>query len=367
MNIKNKLSNILVKHNKYVKFGEDLLTAYADMKNTSILHKIHAGLRTINQVTQSEVLELIDKSIYREVEISAGTRHSCFLYNVIMANSVIKAKKANTDGSFSQSLIEFRGMSLACSFQKYYYSPKAVIYRTHDFSDKDVITEIAKLLWELSGSKIDYTIEGDQCTPVISPFRIDERLWSVRSQQILDRINPFWSKGLNRSVMLLGNPGTGKTTMMNALVNKLSGLCVVMTPDAKAGILGSDIDFVCKLLHPDILLINDFDRVAGDQHLTALETINKYVKLLVVSVNATATMTSALKRPGRFDEIFTIDTLGDEAMSALLVKVPDVYRETVKTWPIAFIKEFDNRLTNLDNVNPEAEFNDLNERVKTNT
>jgi hypothetical protein len=68
-----------------------------------------------------------------------------------------------------------------------------------------------------------------------------------------------------------------------------------------------------ELLKPDVLVIDDFDRLGHGaiRELDALERLRKQTRLFLVTTNNIAVLDCAVVRPGRFDELFCVGSLGE--------------------------------------------------------
>ena len=128
-----------------------------------------------------------------------------------------------------------------------------------------------------------------------------------------------------------------------------------------------------KLFRPDVFIMDDMGRSnePSASFLATLEELNKLVKLLIVTSN-TRHLAPALIRPGRFDEVTEILTLGPEVVESIIGDVlkevqppPEVLTE-ITTWPAAFTKELADRVNTLGTISFMREFKQLQTRVKGN-
>ena len=98
-------------------------------------------------------------------------------------------------------------------------------------------------------------------------------------------------------------------------------------------------------LKPSMVVIDDFDRIDNAvAFLDFLEKIRKDVRLLVVTTNDWASLPRAVRRPGRFDEVFTVECLGRAYLEpqtgpTLWKKLSAEQQKAMETWPSAYIKE----------------------------
>lgn len=185
---------------------------------------------------------------------------------------------------------------------------------------------------------------------------------------IYDQLQSFYNAGINRSVMLLGPPGSGKTTIMKAIARRFDKFTLRINIHELSSIPVNVVIDGIKILRPEILIIDDFDRMSGGHTslLTALEMINKFVRILIVSVNNISEIDPAVIRPGRIDMIIEIDKIDDDVINKLLdqYQVPNEVRTMLSKWPVAFIHEFAKRAKVLGVEATIAELIELRYRVE---
>lgn len=190
---------------------------------------------------------------------------------------------------------------------------------------------------------------------------------SAKTEQIVSNYRRALDVGLHRSLMLEGPPGTGKSTMAQAVVKKLNLKALrVCVEDIDEKFIPSIKESV-QIFKPGALIIDDFDRASFDvQHalLELAEWLSAQLKVTVVTVNDKNALDQALLRPGRFDEIVTIRTMDEGAVRALLGEYADEAYEFVKDWPIAFIMEYRKRRMYCDEAEAKQSMEELRTRVE---
>jgi len=222
-----------------------------------------------------------------------------------------------------------------------------------------VRARMGQYMWEnISSNKAVLVNEGDS---LFIDAEIPKQILSSKtSEEILDRSKKFIDKNINRSIVLLGEPGTGKSTMMRYIAESIGGFSLRIAAADLKSLSPSKILGAVRLLAPKCLLIDDFDRIQGhDTLLSELEELNETVKLFMVSVNDIENIPQAVLRPGRFDELHTIKGIDREIVDRLIGDgVAEDIKRALVTMPIAYVVEFSKRR---DVLGPEGAVDEARE------
>jgi len=178
---------------------------------------------------------------------------------------------------------------------------------------------------------------------------------SAKAEAVWARVAPFVAAGRPRSVLLDGRPGTGKSTIARWLAMHVGGRVLVISASSVDRMTPESLESAVAWLRPDVVLIDDFDRVSTHGGmLTAIEHVRLLVKLFVVTTNNLKLMDAAAVRPQRFDEYFTIDSLGEPFVRKYLSNVWDALSQedkaTVLPWPVTYLEELVERATYVSDV-----------------
>jgi hypothetical protein len=187
---------------------------------------------------------------------------------------------------------------------------------------------------------------------------------SKRASSYAEYLKRPIAAGVPRSVMFYGPPGTGKSTMARTIID-LIGLRSFRIRIADLGQLDNATLFeALSIFQPEAVILDDFDRTHHQSTLLdTLEHFQKTVKLVLITVNNRKKLDSALRRPGRIDEIELVDIMDEEVVRAVLGDFQDGY-PVVKDWPISFIKEYVVRRSFLSSEEAAMSVQELAQRVK---
>ena len=182
--------------------------------------------------------------------------------------------------------------------------------------------------------------------------------------KIINEIEIFQNKGLTRSYLLYGLPGTGKTNLALNIAEKFGSLCVVDT----ASWLRQETNirkYLLQFLDYQVVILDDLDHAENDYAalFSWMQWLRSIGKVIIVTCNSFDSFPKALLRPGRFDRLIEIKRLDDPAIMAMVEGDLEVF-EMVKVQPAACINEFMQRLKAFGKEEAILQKDEIFERAK---
>lgn len=230
---------------------------------------------------------------------------------------------------------------------------------------QDIHKYLSHVIWKKYGSTIEIFQEEDGKLG-IRPWDSGQIKESDQATQLLNRLQKFFDRGEQRSVLLYGPPGTGKSSMVRNITQKLEWRTVFLDLSNQNRMTGSKLSFYLNFLHPSAVIVDDIDRI-GDvsELLSSIDRIRETVRLFFATANDFASFDAALVRAGRFDETIEVTRIFF-AEDYLPDNYPAEVLERVREWPISFLEELRIRAETLGMEDIMKEVEDLEPRVKNN-
>jgi hypothetical protein len=135
-------------------------------------------------------------------------------------------------------------------------------------------------------------------------YIVDEILY----ENLKNEITSFKNKGIQRSYILNGLPGTGKTTFALEMSKKISGRILKIDSNTFNNLSTGLVRPIVENLRCDFIIVDDIDRIHSQDlagFLFMLENIKSFEHkpTLLATVNKIEELDKAAIRPGRFDDI----------------------------------------------------------------
>lgn len=353
------LDKALDKASTVMKIGSEAADVLVHLQSPTTIGMTAVGLRVVDSVRKARA-----KSKIREREqtprFGEGWRRLYTmdfteqLYGALTEKYVIKKddealydNEIDVECDAIYGMIEAEEFNFGCCIDEDGEIEEMWVEEKHD--EKKVMEFLGRQLWEnLKTNKVILTTYED--SPYIIPEPNVEIFPSKLGDEILERVDKFRKKGFSRSIFLIGEPGVGKSCLMRYAGSKVGGFSLRIKMGDLQHFDSRVVEDTVRLLRPDCILIDDFDRFAASSDtdsgylLDTLEEMNKNVKLLMVSANYSEDITPALLRPGRFDEIIQVKTVDEAVIDKMLGDCPTNIKDKIKKMPISHIQEFAKRI-----------------------
>lgn len=175
---------------------------------------------------------------------------------------------------------------------------------------------------------------------------------SSRADAIWRRTVAFLKGDEPRSMILKGPPGTGKSSIATYLagcfVQEFGGRVLRLSLKDFCGVSAGEVKVVLDFLKPEVVILDDIDRFGDlDAMLDVFETYAERHCLVVATCNDFESMSAAVTRPERFDDVHEIVGLAPELLEPLLgglfAELEADDRAELLTWPAAYVADLGKR------------------------
>lgn len=180
-------------------------------------------------------------------------------------------------------------------------------------SEKFSYEKAYEAIWSLVGSKAYLIVGGNGLE--INPLKVDLSSHIIDEDEVNDLVKEITSARkmkISRSYLLVGPPGTGKTSLGHIVADRCAPRIIKIDPSVLESLGSGDLDSFVDAIKPDCLILDDIDRVSANREgflLSLLESIKTAHPEVVIfaSANNWHQISAALKRPGRFDRIVSVE------------------------------------------------------------
>jgi hypothetical protein len=266
------------------------------------------------------------------------------------------------DNSYYGRIKVYKNNNITCILQPG-FNNSSELYVKRSFKDK-VRNELVKYLYSTNKNIIIQSkgkIAYSQQQKFKNPIETENYL------NIKQYLSDFKNKNENRSILLYGNPGVGKS-YISAMIMKgfdFNWLRFVKFTDMY------EILDICKILKPNGIIFDDFDKIdlSKADILDVMEELKRTVPVVIYTANDIDFMKKfgAIMRPGRIDKFFEINSIDKRTVLNLIGKEnEDIYGQ-IKEFPIAFIEECRAIMNVYGKQYLIDNLDELKERAKNNT
>lgn len=125
-------------------------------------------------------------------------------------------------------------------------------------------------------------------------------------KEFADIVDIYHARNISRGALLIGPPGSGKTSFTRAYARAAGKTLLIIPPAILGGSQRGEIELFINLLQPGVLLLDDIDRCSSGlpYAMTLVDDMRrKYPKMVLISTcNRITEENTALLRPGRVGE-----------------------------------------------------------------
>lgn len=218
-------------------------------------------------------------------------------------------------------------------------------------SEADAVRAMRVLVWTSIGRQIKFKppIQGQiRSGPSLAADGLDETRASTTALDLWYRQEKFLKAGHRRSVLLVGEPNTGKSNIVRHIAALAGGYTLRI--DARDVDQAQSIGHLVQFLCPDAVILDDLDRCSNPGGVIAqLDDIMRHTQLVLVTVNKLKQPkpgeTTAIKgldpaAVRRFDDVRVITSLDDAVLDAMLDGIPKAVADRLRVLPIGYIDKF---------------------------
>ena len=209
--------------------------------------------------------------------------------------------------------------------------------------------------WKTTQGSVFFTNKGMGAREVLAPIKQNLQknepfVGKFGPQEVFEYWQDFAKAGISRSLLFIGGPGTGKTSTVREIASTYNLRLARLDPHVLQSLLDEDsFSTWNNLFQPQLILMDDVHGISMDSGLACVLSILEHISntidqgtLVIGTANKLENVDVALRRPGRFDSVFTFKSTGYEG--AILDQYAQVYDcvERVKPKRDWLIKKFQN-------------------------
>ena len=202
--------------------------------------------------------------------------------------------------------------------------PSEVFYRKRLDGMEAMTKGVASLIWgDQEAILLDAVDREDIRWQELSPGRYD---YYGPLKEHIERWERFREHGLRRNVLIQGPPGCGKSTFCMQAARELSTRTLMLTPDFYDMIRVRQWRLVVDLLRPEMVVIDDVDRVGNHSLETKLRLFEEGycdIPFVLFTSNDHTKLPRPMRRPGRIDQIIEVDTPDSELRWKLIKEMAE--------------------------------------------
>jgi len=147
---------------------------------------------------------------------------------------------------------------------------------------------------------------------LLTTLELDDFRYIGALSQCVEEWRSFREAGIRRSVLLQGKPGSGKSTLCLHAASELTQRCALLAAAVYEEFQGAEWKNLLKLLNPEMLILDDVDRVGSAILGAKLSSFEERrgvddLPFVLFTSNDITQIPDAFRRPGRIDQILLVE------------------------------------------------------------
>lgn len=290
----------------WLSVGSDLMNMAVDQEDSLILdfEEFYAnkGYVLVEDAAMVEITELLKTIKFTRVHKREG--YEALKINVPGENVILQRAQDGTD-------------------VWYFYAKFDEDNQTIEGVKDEILKFFSDKIYEFYGKHISLRYDRSAYAFLPKKASIKEKKFFGKQKDIITYLNKAKDKGVRRSILFQGKPGMGKSVLCSECARLLDLRTLIIDNKTLTQITMSSWRELLKLYQPQLIIVDDIDRVASlESKLSLFEEENtQNVDFILFTSNNVDNIPLAFRRPGRIDRIIFVETPGDKETRLIIKKL----------------------------------------------